>query len=216
MMSKPLFLSTLCAAVTIVASGPLLAQGPDGAWLDRAGRYTMLQFGGSGPTSLKSGNRSVADYVTLFKEACLDRPFGADEPRSAIEARAWGFQRLDHSVPSGRVTADLSGWQAPDVSVRSSTGVFFAPNPQCNVTAALATPIGSEELEAAMTQALGAQPANVAKKVDKKGQRRRGYEPMWKLAGPTGLERTVYARVTAEQNGTRLHLGAMEPKGPNR
>jgi hypothetical protein len=200
----------LAAAASLAA--PAAAAGPEGAWLDHFGRYTMLQMGGDDPRPLRAGDRSVADIVALFKDACLDRPFGVDEPRSAIEARSWGFERLDQKVPAGKVEADLSGWQAQDVSVRSSRGVFFAPNPQCDVTAALAAPADADSLEQAITAAVGAAPANADKKLDKKGQRRRGYEPTWTVPGPAGSSRTLYVHTMSNGAETRLHLGAMEPK----
>jgi hypothetical protein len=203
-------LTALLAAGSVASAAS--AQGPDGAWLDRLGRYTMLELGGAQPSPLKPGQRSVSDIVGLFKEACVTRPFGVDQPGSVAEARSWGFKRLDLTVPAGATPAELTGWQAEDVSVRSSNGVFFAPNPQCNVTAALAAPVDPEALEQAVTQALGSAPANADKKLGKKGERRRGYEPVWKVSGPGGVERTIYARAMRGGTGTRLHLGAMEPK----
>ncbi|MBV9882299.1 MAG: hypothetical protein JO276_04760 [Sphingomonadaceae bacterium] len=193
-------------------AAPALATGPEGAWLDRFGRYTMLQLGGSQPTPLQPGTRDLGDVVALFKDACLARPFGIDEPRAAVEARHWNFERLDQTVPAGATPADLSGWQAADVSVRSSKGVFFAPNPQCNVTAAFAASLDADAVEGAVTAALASPPANADKKLDKKGERRRGYEPVWTVPGPAGTQRSVYVHLMSNGGQTRLHLGAMEPK----
>lgn len=203
-------------ALIIAVPGAASAQGVDGAWLDRMGRYSELQLGNEQPDALQAGSRQLADYLNLFKQACLDLPFSSDAPKEVVEASNWGFKRLDHSVPAGANPADLGGWQAADVSVRATKGLFFAPNPQCNVTAALASPLDGETLETAVTQMLGSSPANTDKKLDKKGQRRRGFEPMWKLVGPNGIERTVYARAMTGSAGTRLHLAVMEPKGSNK
>jgi hypothetical protein len=207
---------TLSAAALFVCLPlqPLLAQ-LGGAWSDKYGRSLVMHFGGVPDVDLPTGTHSLEESAQLFRRACVDARFDRAATAAAAEAAGWGLRYQPVEVAMKPKPLDLGGWTAPGAALLAGAKLFFAPNAQCNLVVRLRLSATPGEVEAALSSALGAAPANKADAVKRNGQPNNRYEPIWILPGAPPMERAVFARQSSSGNDL-LHLTVMERKAKSR
>ena len=186
-----------------------------GAWSDKYGRSLVMHFGGVASADLPTGTQTLEESVRVFRTACVDTNFDRTAIGAAAEAAGWGLRYQPVEVAMKPRPLDLGGWTAPGATLLAGTKLFFAPNAQCNLVVRLRREATRAEVEAALSSALGAEPANKAEAVKRNGQPNGRYQPIWILPGAAPMERVVFARPSSSGDGL-LHLTVMERKAKAR
>jgi hypothetical protein len=211
---KARHLSAAAALLLFLPVQPAAAQ-LGGAWADKYGRSLVMSFGGTGVTDLQPGSRTLEESAQAFNRICLGTGFDRAAVGAAAEATGWGFRYQAVEVPMKPSPIDIGGWAAPGATVLTTRKLFFAPNAQCNLVVALASIPSPAELRSALTEVLGAEPANAADAVKRNGQPNSRYQPEWVMASAAGLERIVLVR-RSSSGDRHVHFTLMERKAKSR
>ena len=168
------------AIALLIAASATAAGAQNGAmWVDNYGRMMSMQFAGGSAPAPAPHDRSPAEYAGLFKKVCLET--GGDPSTLGSALTQAGLAAEPFTIPAGKkappVTLNL--WRGRGAVVSQSSGFFAAKDAQCNVTYYVRTLPDRAALTAALSEAMGAQPANAAKAIKKNGRPNNNYQPEW-------------------------------------
>jgi hypothetical protein len=154
----------------------------------------------SRPMFISMKRRSAANIAQFFREACLDTRLDPQAVDGKASAPLWALRRTDVKIPFNGPLFDrpVPVWVGDGASlVATQTTVGFATGsgfrvagPQCTlVTGDYA--ISAADMEAAISKALGAGPANIGDSFKKNGKPNSRYEPRWKWTGSDGTVQDI-------------------------
>lgn len=176
-------------------------------WIDDKVRSLTLQAPGLQTTALAPNGHSASEAARLFKQVCLSGKFHRAAVDAALAASGWGFGFVDKMMPF-KDPVNIGGFYAPDALLNASDGIFFNKVPQCNLLVRTAEPFQQGTAEAALAEALGARPSNLAEAM-KKGKPNRSYQPKWIVAGDNGSTFVVTVRRSVVDPDV-THLAALQ------
>lgn len=186
-------------------------------WVDAHGRMVSVQFAGSGDDPAPT-DRPAAEMAAMFKGLCLDS--GGGEEGLAKAATAAGLTANPHEVPSSPVMVDetipLRVWTGEGLAVSRTDGFVGVRLAQCSATFYASTLPDRPAVMNALSEAIGAQPSNLAAATDKKGKPKNNYTPEWTVAGPSGPRIVTALVVKNSQNvpGGRVQLSVRASRKP--
>lgn len=196
--------------VALVAGAALLAvpaAAQNGAmWTDDKGRMMSLSFGAPTPQPAPAA-RDAAAMATLFKQVCVDG-WAAPEAVGAAAA-AQGLSSEPQTLPFGKTPLTLDIWRGEGVAVSRADAFLGNKARQCNATFYVPALPAATDVAQATSAALGAEPANAAKAVNKKGEPNKGYQPEWTLTAPDGgtwIATAFVAKDSQYMPGNRVQL----------
>ena len=194
---------SLIAALALVAA-PASAT----PWVDDLGRSMSFFYPASKPLQLQAGAHGLADGDQAFQKVCLTGAFDKASIGTAVQSLGWNFAYREQMMPFKK-PVDVGGWEASDAAVYAADGIFFNKLPQCNLTFVPAGPASLADVQNAISAAVGAQPRNADKALDKKGRPNKRYEPEWSLAQPDGSSQLIFARLSPTLKGA-VHLAVLK------
>ena len=176
-------------SLALLAAAPAAA----GEWIDDKGRATSMQHANSKPLSLRPNGHSVSDGIAAFEALCINTDFDALRAGFVAEQMDWGFVYREEIMPFSD-PVDIGGYNSADAALRISSGIFFNKKPQCNLTFLPGPEAELAEIEAGLTDLLGAEPVNKEKQFKKNGKPQKNWAPEWIVTTATGDEVTIFAK----------------------
>ena len=189
---------------------------------DEGGRAVEFSAPDIAKLDLSSQGRSPGDIATLFRKACLDSKLNAAAIDSAVSAQPWMMVRRDTKIPFTGPAFDtpVPRWlgggfsliaTAVTIGITKGSG-FRIAGPQCTLASGEAS-FSRQDLEAALTEAIGSGPMN-AEEALKKGKPNKNYSPRWQWTGATGQPQDIGVTMmkSYDQSPGRVQISLIPPK----
>jgi hypothetical protein len=220
--------ASLCLAAPAAAAERFV--GSKVSFTDRHGRHAIFNVLFPESPALVPANLSPQTIASEFDRLCLRTGFDQAALAAAAPQSSLGLVSLPLRYSGDRRTQpfDIPGWQGPAATARIWTGderafrrmpfiietagvIITGPGPrmapQCNLDVASTGAADFPALLAALSGAVGAEPAN------SHSGRRRG-EATWRWTSPAGDQVTIGVRADdLNRPSQRIHLGAVKSTG---